>query len=212
MFLDQIFDGRKYSTSTQKSVGSSRIYDFSKGKGRGRKKNESSDVSYKSLTDAVIRIFETGQTSGNDQSLLDAANKRVIQELYDGNVHLMSMAMKQQKGSNSTLASEGRRASIRSEHTSRSDLSQQRKEKKNSLPPTIDDTIDVVTIGLADGTDHSHPEMNSVFHNEFEIAELDHQFRTEFCSTAIEPKRPVAKPTDRNRASVNIRSKSYKSK
>ena len=54
-------------------------------------KNESSDVSYKSLTDAVIRIFETGQTSSNDQSLLDAANKRVIQELYDGNVHLMSM-------------------------------------------------------------------------------------------------------------------------
>ena len=92
-----------------------------------------------------------------------------------------------------------------SEHTSRSDLSQQRKEKKNSLPPTIDDTIDVVTIGLANGTDHSLPEMNSVFHNEFEIAELDHQFRTEFCSTAIEPKRPVAKPTDRNRASVNIR-------
>ena len=212
MFLDQIFDGRKYSTSTQKSVGSSHIYDFSKGKRRGRKKNESSDVSYKSLTDAVIRIFETGQTSSNDQSLLDAANKRVIQELYDGNVHLMSMAMKQQKGSNSNLASEGRRASIRSEHTSRSDLSQQRKEKKNSLPPTIDDTIDVVTIGLANGTDHSLPEMNSVFHNEFEIAELDHQFRTEFCSTAIEPKRPVAKPTDRNRASVNIRSKSYKSK
>ena len=170
-----------------------------------RKNKQSFDVSYKSLTDAVMRISETGYTSEHDQSLLDTANKRVIEELYDGNVH--QMTTKQLKSSStSPLRSEGSRRATRMN----AGIALQMKVPVDHSPPIaldtdISDALQHMTTSSMNNNNNANPATNSNY-NEIEIAELDQQFKNELLSA---PKQPTVNRTNRNRASTEIRKRSF---
>ena len=205
-YLDPMFGGRTSGTSIQQSNSSPNSTRKMKGNVR-RKKKECLNVSYRSLTQAIIRISETGNTSEHDKSLLDAANKRVIEELYDGNVHLMTT--KQQKSSSSSPPhSDGirsRGASLKnSEHSALTSV------LVNQSEPTINETD--ISNALQHMTtypmnsDDTSPAIDSNY-NEAEIAELDVQFKNELFSV---PKRPTINRTNRNRTITDIRKRSFK--
>ena len=182
-----------------------------KGNVRGEKKHNSHNASYKSLTNAIIRISETGHTSDHDQMLLDLANRRVAEELYGGNLHVE--AGRKLMKSSPPIPPCGDKISRKPSIKDSGNSMQRRARADRNKQPVIRDA------GVAGApnfkTDHLpsnidiNSEMDSNCNRDTEIAELDYQFRMEFYS---EPKRPTLNHADRNQTSAEMRKRLYKGK